>query len=377
MRVIAKALTSLDEVRDAASLDGPATLVLVFGSRQRLASQNLLGAVTEAFPTSVVVGCSTAGHFIGDTLVDEPVLAAVAFEHSRLQEASATLDETADSYGAGAELGRKLAAPDLQAVLVLSDGTRCNGSALVDGLMSSLPAGTEVFGGLAADGDAFIETAVLDSGGFRSGAVVGVGFFGDRLSIRTGSGGGWDTFGPERTITAAEGSTLFELDGQPALDLYKRYLSERAAELPGSALLFPLAIRHPDSDYGSHVVRTVLGIDDDANSMTFAGDIPLGWRAQLMRANFDALVDGAADSVGSAAGSSPTSGDAFCLGVSCVGRRLVLGSRAEDELEAVVDGLAGPDNFVGFYSYGELGPGAGGNCELHNQTITLALISEP
>ena len=376
MRVFTKTLTSLDDVGDAASVDGPSTLIVVFGHREQLIDEDVSGAVRRAFPNSVVVGCSTAGHFLGDTLVDQPVLAAMAFEHARLQEASATIEETAHSFSAGAELGRKLAAPDLRAVLVLSDGTRCNGSALVEGLTSALPPGTEVFGGLAADGDAFVETAVLDADGVRSCAVVGVGLFGDRLNIQTGTGGGWDPFGPERTITATDGSTLFELDGQPALDLYKRYLAERAAELPGSALLFPLAIRHPDSSYGAHVVRTVLGIDEDANSMTFAGDMPEGWRAQLMRVNFDALVDGAADSVASVTGSAPPSGDGLCLAVSCVGRRLVLGSRAEDELEAVTDGLAGQCEFIGFYSYGELGPGAGGDCELHNQTMTLALISE-
>ncbi len=376
MQVFAEPLTSLDDADDPYPSDGPTTLVLVFGERDQLARHDALGAVRRAFPTAVVAGCSTAGHFIDDALEESPIVVGATFEHSYLREASAELVDPQDSFTAGAELGRKLTAPDLRAVLVLSDGTRCNGSALVDGLATSLPSGAKVFGGLAADGDAFVETAVLDSAGLRSGAVVGVGFYGDRLKIQTGSGGGWDPFGPERTITAAEGSTLFELDGGPALDLYKRYLSDRAAELPGSALLFPLAIRHPDSDYGSHVVRTVLGIDNETNSMTFAGDVPVGWRAQLMRASFDALVDGAADSVESAAGSLLESGEALCLGVTSVGRRRVLGCRAEDELEAVVDGLADRGRFAGFYSYGELGPGAGGDCELHNQTMTLALISE-
>lgn len=361
----------------APTIDGPNTLILAFGSREQLASDTLRRQLRESYPRAVIAGCSTAGHFFGPMLADDgPVVVATQFERSTLRTASVPLTAAEHSFSAGGRLGSLICAPDLQAVLVLSDGITCNGSALVEGLMAALPPDTLVFGGLAADEDRFEETIVVDGEGSASGRVVAVGFNGDRLALRSGSKGGWERFGPERTITAAEDSVLHRLDSEPALDLYKRYLGERADELPGSALLFPLAIRPPESDYDRHVVRTVLGVDDDANSMTFAGDMPIGWRAQMMRASFDSLIDGASDSADLATLGEQVVGDSLCLGVSCVGRRLVLGSRTEDELDAVADVLGPETAFVGYYSYGELGPGFSGRCELHNQTMTLALIGE-
>jgi hypothetical protein len=162
---------------------------------------------------------------------------------------------------------------------------------------------------------------------------------------------------------------LFELDGEPALDLYKRYLGERAQGLPATALLFPLGVRAADWN-DARLVRTVLSVDEATRSMTFAGDIPEGSTAQLMRANFDRLVEGAGKA---GRGLTPSDGTPrLVVAISCVGRRLVLGERTEEELEAVADAV-GPDAaMVGFYSYGEIAPSAAARCDLHNQTITLS-----
>jgi len=168
---------------------------------------------------------------------------------------------------------------------------------------------------------------------------------------------------------------LFELDGRPALELYKNYLGERAAELPASALLFPLALRTNSSDE-KRIVRTILSVDEVNQSMTFAGDVPEGSLVQLMRANFDRLIDGASDAALMTARTNKNKTDVFSLAISCVGRRLILGERAEEELEAVMDELPPKTQQIGFYSYGEISPYAAGYCDLHNQTMTLTTISE-
>ena len=110
-------------------------------------------------------------------------------------------------------------------------------------------------------------------------------------AVGSGCDGGWSDFGPERRITRSEGNVLFELDGKPALDLYKTYLGERADGLPGSALLFPLSVRRGGA--GETLVRTILGMDEAAQSLTFAGDMPQGGVARLMRANNDHLIGSA------------------------------------------------------------------------------------
>jgi hypothetical protein len=241
-------------------------------------------------------------------------------------------------------------------------------------MAESLPGSVIITGGLAGDGSRFQRTWTLRDRRPASGWVSAVGFYGDRIRIGHGSKSGWDIFGPERAVTRAEGNVLYELDGLPALELYKKYLGELAAELPASALLFPLALRRSVRDQDT-VVRTILSIDAQAGTMTFAGDIPEGSRVQLMRSNFDRLVDGAQEAARQLRKGSVTRGS-LTIAISCVGRRLVLRERAEEEVDAVRALLSPDTSLIGFYSYGEISPYASGRCDLHNQTMTLTHLSE-
>jgi hypothetical protein len=199
--------------------------------------------------------------------------------------------------------------------------------------------------------------------------------YGDHVVLGHGSKGGWDIFGPERIVTRSLGNVLFEIEGQPALDLFRRYLGDLATGLPANALLFPLSLRRGRGE-AARLVRTILSIDDAAGSMTFAGDIPQGSLVQFMRANFDRLVDGAMEAAKVAKKMQEHVGPSLAIAISCVGRRLVLADRAEEEVEAVAEVLRENTHVIGFYSYGELSPFATGRCELHNQTMTLTTLSE-
>jgi hypothetical protein len=287
------------------------------------------------------------------------------------------ITSASESFAAGEAIAHRLQNPSLQGVFILSDGSsdHVNGSQLVNGLNAVLPDSVVVTGGLAGDGDRFGQTWVIKDGVPCSGYISAVGFYGDHIIIGHGSKGGWNIFGPERRVTRSEGNILYELDGKPALQLYKEYLGERAADLPASALLFPLAVRATVDD-DKQVVRTILGVDENKQSMIFAGDLPEGHLAQLMRASFNGLVDGASQAAAMARNQTPDTGTVLSIAISCVGRRLVMGEYAEDELEAVVDGLPQGVRQVGFYSYGEISPFSPGYCDLHNQTMTLTTISE-
>ena len=208
----------------------------------------------------------------------------------------------------------------------------------------------------------------------QAGCIAAIGFYGSSVGVACNYRGGWDVFGPEREVTRAEGNVLYSLDGQPALALYRRYLGERAGELPAAGLLFPLAIRN-ELETDGLTVRTILGIDEAAQSITFAGDVPQGAFVRMMRANRDRLIDGAtgaAEGIGTAGEAT----DKLCIAISCIGRRLVLGQRCEEEIEAVLDTLPAPCRMVGYYSYGELSPLGSGRCDLHNQTMTVTLLWE-
>ena len=356
-----------------------AGLVLYFGSNEALQTGLWLSELTTLYPNAHIVGCSTGGQIQSATAgatstgsgIDETGIAAVAmrFAATKLQIATETVRAASQSRLYGEALGRKLLDPGLVGVYVLSDGLQVNGSDLVSGLTSVLGESVRVSGGLTRVG---ADSAPLPM------TIAAIGFYGAAVRFSYGCGGGWDTFGVSRRITRSSGNELFELDGKPALDLYERYLGEEAQGLPGTGLLYPLKVWHPE--YPSHeVVRTVLAVNRETRSMTFAGDVPQGSRAQLMRGEFDRLTEGSAEAARQAAdGHSTQPGEgAVALLVSCIGRKLLMGQRIEDEIRAVGENLPSGVLQAGFYSYGEIAPHAKSDvCGLHNQTMTVTLISE-
>lgn len=352
---------------------GEADLVLVFGD-VAATHDTALAAVRRRYPRGHLLGCSTAGEILETRISDTGlVTTAVRFDSIRIQAATAPVETAADSLKAGQALAAALPHEGLVHVLLVSDGLHVNGSDLVRGITDGLPAGTSVTGGLAGDGERFAHTTVVSGTSVGERLVGAVGLYGSRLRVRSASLGGWDQFGAERRISRAQGNVLYELDGRSALELYKTYLGEYAERLPASALLFPLAVR---VGANTPVVRTVLAVDEEAGSMTFAGDMPEGAYARLMKANFDRLVRGARGAAESCAATELAQTDLALL-ISCVGRRLVLRQRTEEEIEAVQQVLGTRAALTGFYSYGEISPFTPtARCELHNQTMTVTTVSE-
>lgn len=356
--------------------DTSSQIVLVFAARARLQEPEIWQRLRQRWPSALILAGSTAGEIFGTRVLDDSVTAtAIRFERTRIRYGRVVLADVASSMEAGRRLADQLLAPDLVHVFVLSDGLKVNGSELVSGFTERLPPNVAVTGGLCGDGERFERTYVcIDEFDARE-SVVAVGFYGSGLRVGFGSLGGWDPFGPERRVTRSEGNILYELDGAPALDLYERYLGEHAAELPASGLLFPLTVRQQRNEPG--VVRTILSVDREARSLTFAGDVPTGHFARLMRANFDRLLDGASGAAQTSYEAIGSTSPSLAILISCVGRKLVLKQRVEEEVEAVQDVLGRATALTGFYSYGEISPfSPSARCELHNQTMTITTLSE-
>jgi hypothetical protein len=228
-----------------------------------------------------------------------------------------------------------------------------------------------ISGGLAGDGPDFASTYVGLDDNIEQGNIVAIGFHGDSLEVNFGSEGGWRQFGPTRTVTKSCKNILYEIDGNSALDLYKKYLGDHAKALPGAALFFPLAVE----SNGAELVRTILNVNETDGSMTFAGNLPEGAKVRLMKANFDHLINAA----GVAAEKSPVASEVNRLAIliSCVGRKMIFGHRIEEELEIAREVLGEATVISGFYSYGEIAPISNSlKGELHNQTMTITTICE-
>jgi hypothetical protein len=176
-------------------------------------------------------------------------------------------------------------------------------------------------------------------------------------------------------VTRSQGNKLHELDGRSALELYKRYLGEHAAGLPATGLLFPLCLRRGGD--GHEVVRTILSIDEAEGSITFAGDVPEGSVARFMKANFDRLIEGASGAARATLDAARGHAPELALLISCVGRKLILKQRVEEEVEGVREVLGPSPVLAGFYSYGEISPFTpDARCDLHNQTMTITTFRE-
>lgn len=324
------------------------------------------------------VGCSTAGEVSQRGVSDgTTILTAIHFDNpkSKFRITSCKINNADDSLNAGKRLASELKSDDLKAVMVIAPGVNVNGSLLVQGVSEVLGKNIAITGGLAGDGGKFSNTFTISPNGVANDQVIGVGFYGDGIALQHGCMGGWDAFGKVRKVTKSKLNVVYELDGKPALDIYKEYLGDHAKDLPASGLMFPFSILKPGEDKVG-LIRTILAVSEKDGSLTFAGNIEEGATVRLMHANTGGLVQGAkaaaANAIKKGQGKS-----SLALVVSCVGRKLVMGANVDEEIEGVLELLGKNCALTGFYSYGEISPHLDGvGCELHNQTMTISYIYE-
>ncbi|MCX6305726.1 MAG: FIST C-terminal domain-containing protein [Bacteroidetes bacterium] len=359
------------------NLGSMAQLVFLFGNKDLLKAQQHIDFVRAAYPAAQIVGCSTSGEIYQEEVYNSNIVCtAVWFENTAVAIAAEHIHSMEDSFAIGEKLAAKLDKEHLVHIMVLSEGLNINGSELTKGLNDRLSNRIPVTGGLAGDQANFAETVIVHNHAGEKNLVLAIGFYGEHIQVGYGSMGGWDSFGVDREVTKSKGNILYELDGHPALELYKRYLGSHAADLPASALLFPLSLRLKNSE--TSLVRTVLSVNEADGSMVFAGDLPQGEYVRLMKANFDRLIDGANDAAEMSKISLKNPNPDLAILISCVGRKLVLKQRVEEELEIIREVIGSNTTMTGFYSYGEICPlkPFEQHCELHNQTMTITLLKE-
>lgn len=353
-----------------------AQLVLVFGAGIVVGDAQVYDYVKNYFPHADIISCSTSGEILADNVYDDTaVVTAVQLEKSSVKAVLQKVSSGVNSYETGKSIMQQLEAENLASILVLSEGSFINGSELVNGLNELNTKQVPITGGLAGDAARFEKTQVGLNAPATEGNVVAIGFYGNEVKIGHSSFGGWDEFGKERIITKSDKNVLYEIDGETALDLYKQYLGPYVNELPGSALLFPLSMRLDDS--GKSLVRTILTIDEDKKTMTFAGNLPEGARVRLMKANFEKIIEGSSIAAAKSVETGQKQFPELAILISCVGRKLILQDRTSEEVQAARNIFGDTTSITGFYSYGEISPfNPHTNCELHNQTMTITTFSE-
>lgn len=353
-----------------------ADLILLYGKRDLLENPIVYNKLRTLTKGAIIVSNSTSGHIINDEVLDEGAVAtAIKFKKTKIKSAIFNIENFENDIALGKAIYKELANNDLSYLYIISDGQLINGSNLVNGLKRNLDGNTLITGGLAGDGAQFEKTLVGLNEAPQSGNVVAVGFYGNSLKVGYGSNGGWSSFGPDRVITKSNQNVLYELDGKSALALYKEYLGNFAKKLPASALYFPLNLSLPT---GESLVRTILSINEEDQSMTFAGNMPEGMKARLMKSHLHKLINGAEIAVDNSLVNFEKEKPNLAIVVSCVGRKIIMKQNVDEEIEVLRHSLGDNCTITGYYAYGEIAPKSTTKkeCELHNQTITLTTLSE-
>ena len=358
------------------TLDSKNSLILIFASLEKEKIKEEVLKISKLFPLSIISGASTSGEIFNNEVYNDTIVVSITkFQSTTLKNHACKIISNKTSYEDGVSIAKELLTDNLKGIFILSDGLQTNGSKLTQGIASVVHSDVVVSGGLAGDKDRFEKTWIIKKNLLEESSICAVGFYGDNIHFNAASKGGWDSLGLTRIVTKSRDNIVYEFDNQPALEIYKRYLGDKVKQLPASALLFPLEMKDNSSDEEKEV-RSVLAVNEKENTLIFAGDIPQGSQVTLMKANFNRLIEGAGESAEKLDLSQYRDKPLLCIAISCVGRKLILKSRIDEEIEAVEEILPESANIVGFYSYGEISPLASGNCALHNQTMTLTVIWE-
>jgi len=257
---------------------------------------------------------------------------------------------------------------DDPACMVMSAGFRADGDQIVNGIIYAMERQIPLFGGFAGTdpGIAAPETFVFDSSQVLADGVVALIFDRNAIELQGIAASGWKGIGTPKTITKAEGNIVYRIDDEPALDIYDKYLN--IGDDTTLAIEYPLVWIRED---GSSVMRAAMSINDD-KSIVYAGTVPEGAKVRFGMSPGSEIIEHAIEHMSKFRQQVPR-GDAIVL-FSCRARHLALGPMVEDEISAIRKLWDVP--LVGFFTFGEIGPGAEGRCDFHNYTLVPVLIHE-
>ncbi len=345
--------------------------------------EKLLQGMNEARGNAILVGCSAAGEITSQATTFESVIAMAI--HAPKIKFSVGYGEGAgaDSTKAGADAAKAVldaAGGKIDLFIMIPEGLKGNGSAIVRGVQSVLGENFPLTGGSAGDDYLFQKTWQYYNDKLLNDCVLGVGLSGD-FAFGFGVRHGWEPIGLPLTVTKSEGAVLKELDGKPALKIYQDYFGKEAEELVREpiarmAYTYPLGMSVEGSN--ELLIRDPV-IANDKGEITLAGEIPQGSTIRLMIGDRDKAIAAAKDAAQTAVSELNGKKPQVVIMFNCMARNRLLGVRCHEENEAV-QGVVGADaKMIGFYTYGEQGPllgKKGTKTHFHNETMNLVVLGD-
>lgn len=357
-------------------LDSEKTLLVVFAAHEYVNRLEPLEELRHAFPKSKIIGCSTPVVVCDGALLEGAIaVGIIRFKNTQIRLSHASVSSFEESRAAGQRLGKHLTDAELKGVLIFSGGVTTEATELVKGLQEMLPPDVIIAGGLAS-GHSLDDTWMICDGEIKRFYACAVGFVGNTVELTRATGGGWRLIGAEYKATRTADRTLFELDGEPANDVYQRQVgSDIGFGLHESSSRYPLTIRLPGLEM--QIVRDVNRIDEASGAIELAGDIPEGVMVQVMTTTEDEILDGVDEAIERMRSKTILpQNNALAICVSCAGRRAVLLEKTSEEAALAYDGLGHGIHQIGMYAFGEISTTSSGPPHVHNETLTIGLIRE-
>ncbi|MDQ7781724.1 MAG: FIST N-terminal domain-containing protein [Desulfomonilaceae bacterium] len=335
----------------------------------------MLSGIVQAVGTTKLAGCTTDGEISTSGFsTGSAVLAGLASDTIAFEVAS-TSSIGADSESAGRRLAQQLPRT-ARHVQLFSDGLTGNGCAILRGMQSVFGPQVPISGGAAGDARAMKQTWQFVGSRILTDAASAISLSGD-IHVGTGVRSGWFPAGVPKKVTRSAGNVVYELDGESALAVYRRYLGPLADKLPAVGIQFPFGLVNEAGSLGENpVLRAPMTLNESQGSVSFAGEIPQGSTISLTTGGSAAsLLDASTDAARRAMDSLGAVSPSITFFYSCMARKILLGPRTREETERIANVVGRSVPIIGFYTYGEYCPSVSGtDCRLHNETATVTVV---
>ncbi len=331
----------------------------------------ILNGLNTVYPEIELIGCTTDGELSSVHAYTEDSITLMLFSSDELEFKTGVADEiskdTAFRIKDAAESVKLEFEQDPTLCITTPSGLTASGDIMLEGFRQSLGEGFPIFGGTAGDKLNLKCTYQFHKNKVFTDAAPFI-LIGGPLLYSFGVESGWIPIGKKAIVSKSDNNMVYRIDTDTAFDYYKHHLGENIG-LKDFAIIgdYPLAIF--EEDQKSFYLRAPFIINEENGSLTFVGNVPQGSTVQITHSTRDKIVEATKTSVKSSVTAYPGKMPSAALCFSCASRKLVLGTRVEEEYDAFTAYF--PDLPVaGFYTYGEIGPlGRDKPARFHNDTF--------
>lgn len=367
------------------ALEGQApSFLLLFASPMAFDQQQLLTSLKQKAPEAIVLGCSTSGEISTHGSADKSIALMAVFSDSMKFVPGLGINIKDNPRQAGVTLARDIQQKNNgnkpKAALILPDGLAGNGADIVRGVLDVFGKDFRLAGGAAGDDYLFEKTYQYYGDQVMDGNVVGVGLEGD-FSFGIGVRHGWIPIGNPRTVTRSESNVLYELDGQPAIQIYEdqfgkdKELISKDEPFARLAITYPLGIATEENE--EFLIRDPITVDEQG-AITCAAEIPVGAKVYIMIGSREEAIEAAQEAAKQAMAQIEGRQIKAAILFNCIARKKLLMAKKQEEIDRIRQILGEEVPLIGFYTYGEQAPLGKeiATCSFHNETDVLFILAE-